>query len=192
MISLQPLNEPPGDLPDIRRNYPADRKHYELWRRGYSIDWIVIHSTQGRDSRAWLSTTSDPPVSIHKLGRHDGIYSIVAPAHTAWHCGLTIPGYEHANERSLGYEIESPNTEGKCQTPYTDQDYNQAAHAVAGWMYSYKLGWERVVRHAAIAAPPGRRTDPDGLDWARLQRETYAWLRFFGALPVTDRGKWII
>jgi hypothetical protein len=63
---------------------------------------------------------------------------------------------------------------------------------VAGWLFSYGLPWERVVRHADIAAPPGRRTDPDGLDMARLQRETRAWLRFFGNLPIRDHGKWII
>jgi N-acetyl-anhydromuramyl-L-alanine amidase AmpD len=187
VISLQPLNEPPGALPTIRRNYPADRDHYTLWRRGYTIDWIVVHRTHGRDSRAWLSTTSDPPVSIHKLGRHDGVYSIVEPAHTAYHAGVCLPGYEHANQRSLGYEIE-----GLAADPYTDQDYNQAAHAVAGWMYSYKLGWERVVRHADIAAPPGRRTDPDGFDMARLQREVYAWYRFMAGLKVSEHVKWII
>jgi N-acetyl-anhydromuramyl-L-alanine amidase AmpD len=192
MSSLQPLTQPPGALPTIRRNYPADRNHFTMWRRNYRIDWIVLHSTQGIDSRAWLSTTSDPPVSIHKLGRHDGIYSIVEPAHTAWHCGVTLPGYEHANERSLGYEIESPNHNGEAQVPYTDQDYNQAAHAIAGWMFSYHLGWERVVRHADIAFPPGRRTDPDGFDMARLQREVYAWLRFMGALKQTEHVKWII
>lgn len=191
MISLQPLNEPPGPLPDVRRDYPADRQHYDLWRRNYQIEYIVCHSTQGRDSRKWLSTTSDPPVSIHKLGRADGIYSIVAPAHTAWHCGQTLPGYEHMNPRSLGYEIESTNHDGQAQTPYTDQDFNQAAHSIAGWMFSYAVPWERVVRHADIAAPPGRRTDPDGLDMARLQREVYAWLRFFKALRQSDHQQFI-
>jgi N-acetyl-anhydromuramyl-L-alanine amidase AmpD len=191
-MDLQPVNAPPGLLPVIRRDCPADRNHFTLWRRGYQIEWVVVHSTQGRDSRKWLSTTSDPPVSIHKLGRGDGIYSIVPPAHTAWHAGVCLPGYEHMNERSLGYEVESLNHDGIAQTPYTDQDYNQAAHTVAGWLFSYGLPWERVVRHADIAAPPGRRTDPDGLDMARLQREVAAWVRFFGNLPIRDHGKWII
>jgi N-acetyl-anhydromuramyl-L-alanine amidase AmpD len=198
MLSLQPLNTPPGPLPIIRRNYPADRNHYDLWRRGARIEYIVFHNTEGRDSRAYLSTTSrivngkDERVSIHKLVRHDGVYSIVEPAHTAWHCGETIPGYSNMNARSLGVEIESINSEGQCQEPYSESDYNFTAQTVAGWMFSYAIGWERVVRHADIASPPGRRHDPSGLDMARLQREVYAWLRFMQALPLRDHAKWII
>src|SRR5690348_16440944 len=105
MISLQPLNEPPGPLPDIRRDYPADRNHYALWRRGadgqhtYTIEYIVVHSTHGTDSRKYLSTTSaivngvDQRVSIHKLVRGRAVYAIVPPAHTAWHAGRCIPPY---------------------------------------------------------------------------------------------------
>lgn len=192
MISLQPLNTPPGDLPVVRRNYPADRDHFTMWRRSYRIEYIICHNTEGRDSRAWLSTTSDPPVSIHKLVRHDGVYSIVEPAHTAWHCGETIPGYSNMNPRSLGVEVESINSGGKCQEPYSDSDYNYTAHTVAGWMFSYAIPWEHVLRHADIADPPGRRHDPSGLDMARLQREVYAWQRFFGALRQQDHKLWII
>lgn len=199
MISLQPLNQPPGPLPDIRRDYPAALDHYTRWRRGpdgnqnYAVEFIVVHNTEGRDSRKWLSSTSAPdPVSIHKLVRREGVYSIVPPAHTAWHAGNCMLPYTAMNARSLGVEIESINHDGQAQEPYTDNDYNFTAQTVAGWMFSYAVPWERVLRHADIAAPPGRRHDPSGLDWARLQRETYAWLRFMTALKVTERGQWII
>jgi len=192
MLTL-PITEPPGPLPDIRRDYPADRQHYTLWRRGYNIDFCVVHSTHGADSRKWLSTTSDPPVSIHKLVRAEGVYSIVPPAHTAWHAGACIAPYgDTMNVRSLGVEIENLTAPGRPPQPYRDSDYNFTAHTLAGWMFSYAIPWERVLRHADIAAPLGRKTDPDGLDWARLQRETYAWLRFMRALKVGERGDWII
>jgi N-acetyl-anhydromuramyl-L-alanine amidase AmpD len=199
MIDLQPLNEPPGLLPHIWRNYPVAADHYTPGRGGYKVEYIVLHNTEGRDSRAYLSRTSgrppDPPdrrVSIHKLVRRDGVYSIVSPANTAWHCGETVVGYSKMNFRSLGVEIESINSKGKLQEPYSDSDYNATAHTVAGWMFSYAIPWERVLRHAEIASPPGRRFDPSGLDMARLQRETYAWTRFFYALKVNERGNWII
>lgn len=192
MISLPPLNEPPGPLPVVHRTYPVAPDHYTPGRGGYNIEYIILHTTQGVDSRAWLSRTSDPPVSIHKLQRREGVYSIVSPANTAWHCGATVPPYHHMNYRSLGLEIESTNHDGKCQTPFAADDYNDAAHTVAGWMFSYAIPWERVLCHRDIASPPGRRTDPDGLDLARLQREVWAWTRFFYALKVGERGGWII
>jgi N-acetylmuramoyl-L-alanine amidase len=199
MISLQPLNEPPATPPTIRRTYPVAPDHFTPGRGGYKVEYIILHNTEGRDSRAYLSRTSgqppEPPdrrVSIHKLVRADGVYSIVSPANTAWHCGETVTPYHHMNYRSLGVELESINSKGKCQEPYSDSDYNATAHTVAGWMFSYAIPWERVLCHRDIASPPGRRQDPSGLDLARLQRETYAWLRFFYALKVSERGDWII
>jgi N-acetyl-anhydromuramyl-L-alanine amidase AmpD len=198
MIALPPLNQPPGPLPDVRRDYPADRNHFELWRRGYQIEYIVVHSTHGPDSRKYLSTTSaivdgvDQRVSIHKLVRAEGVYSIVPPAHTAWHAGRCIPPYgDVMNAKSLGVEIENLTAPGHAPQPYRDSDYNFTAHTIAGWMFSYAIPWERVLRHADVAAPLGRKTDPDGLDWARLQRETYAWLRFFRALKQSEHAKYI-
>jgi N-acetyl-anhydromuramyl-L-alanine amidase AmpD len=199
MIALPPLNQPPGALPHILRTYPVAPDHYTPGHGGYPIEYVVLHNTEGRDSRAYLSRTSGRPpedpdrrVSIHKLVRPDGVYSIVSPANTAWHVGETIVGYSKMNFRSLGVEIESINHNGQCQEPYTASDYNATAHTVAGWMYSYAIPWERVLCHRDIASPPGRRYDPSGLDLGRLQRETYAWLRFFRALKVGERDGWII
>src|SRR5690349_9431690 len=74
---------PPLQITD----HPADAAHAGgLARLGYRF--IAIHATGGVDSLNWLSTTSAPPVSIHRLISKDGrIYKIVPDGTAAYHAG---------------------------------------------------------------------------------------------------------
>lgn len=99
---------------------PADTKHYSRGRLSY--EFIVLHDTEGTDSRNWLSTASVPPVSIHRLIARDGtIYKIVPDEDTAYGCGYSYLGgknyYQSLNERSLQIELENLGTKGPQDYP---------------------------------------------------------------------------
>jgi N-acetyl-anhydromuramyl-L-alanine amidase AmpD len=192
--SLQPPNVAvPGPLPKIDHSCKPDARHRTKGRRGLDKPTKgVIHNTEGTDSRAWLSTTSSPPVSIHVLIARDGTrYNIVDYGDTAYHVGDAIAGYSNVN--CLGVELESRNRNGRATTPYTAAQYNVLAHLLATWIVSYGLDYdEDIKRHGDIALPAGRRHDPSGLDMGRLKRETMAWLTFFRALDPADHHLWII
>ena len=85
---------------------------------------IVLHHTGGRDSRAWLTRTSRPPVSVHTLIPKDGtVVRIVPDGVNAWHVGGSRLGVHGPNERAgscneicFGIEIENLG-DGKDPTP---------------------------------------------------------------------------
>lgn len=191
----------PGPLPIVYHDprYVVDRNHYTPGRGTHRPEFVIWHSTEGTDSRAWLSITPGSDVSIHKLIRPEGVYSLVAPRDTAWHCGVCrFPDgrpFADANARTLGVEIEH-----RGDAPYSNAAYNALAHTTAGWCFSYGIPLDQVLLHRDIAVwPPGhpqagelgRRTDPVGLDVARALRETAAWLTFFQALPPSEHGRYI-
>lgn len=187
-------HQPPGPLPRISHAYPADALHFTPGRRGHAVTKAVLHNTEGLDSRAWLSTASSPPVSIHALIARDGVrYNLVNYADTAYHVGEAVAGYSNTN--CLGVELESRNRPGRAIVPYTIAQYNTLAHLLATWLISYGLDYNRdVVCHRDIALPAGRRHDPSGLDLARVRRETAAWVAFIRALALVpaEQAKWII
>lgn len=210
-MTSQPL-EPPGLLPRVYHSFQADITHYTRGRAnatGLPVG-VLLHSTEGLDSRAWLSFSSGPDpdqrVSINTLGRPEGIYAIVAPLDTAWHAGwCKHPDgrlWPHPNADLFGHEIE--HREGEA---YTDTDYNQAAWVTARACFSFGIPLTEVFRHAQVAVYPpghpqagqfGRKTDPTPgagrfpFDMARALRETQAWLDFFAVLPVEAHQRWII
>lgn len=190
-LSLPPGLVAPGALPSVSHAFTADAAHHDTGRGGHAIAGVALHNTMGSDSRAWLSTTSQPPVSIHALVFRDGTrYSIVAPLDTAWHVGSARPGF--TNARYLGVEFENLSNGLLVRQAYTAEQYNSGAHCVAGWLFSFGLVWADVVDHKDIALPAGRRHDPANFDRARLQTETAAWVAFFRRLPADQQAAWII
>jgi N-acetyl-anhydromuramyl-L-alanine amidase AmpD len=146
---------------------------------------IVLHATVGSDSRNWLSKTSTPPVSIHRLISKSGlIYRIVPDDRVAWHAGFAVVGPYASNdarpggvnEISLGIELENrTGMKGFAgQDPYPPAQLNACARQIVSWWGRY--GFLPLVSHALIDA---RKSDPAGLDWADLYRRIWAVLSAF-------------
>ena len=188
----------PGSLPAIHHTYRADAKHYTKgrWRiplLGISdrIEYAVLHNTEGRDSRAWLSTTSNPPASIHALiDRAGARWNIVDYNDTAWHVGKARSPYRNSN--SLGLELENRSNPRGVSEDYTPAQINTAAHWLATVMFSYGIPWLNVVRHGDIALPAGRRADPSNFPMDDFRLRTDAWLLFFRNLPEASHSLYII
>lgn len=140
---------------------PADANHKGGQRLGYRV--IVLHATGGKDSTAWLSTTSKPPVSVHRLIKKDGtIYKIVPDNEVAWHAGPAAVGRlptknETINNWSLGIEIENLN-DGR--DTYPDAQITSVVAQVIEWWALY--GALPITSHLAIQS---NKHDPAGFPW---------------------------
>lgn len=135
---------PPLSIVDV----PADAKHKSGGRIGYRF--IVLHHTGGTDSRAWLSTASNPPVSCHRLIARDGtIYKIVPDHEVAFTQGPAVIGPipsngQNANQVSLSIELENL---GNGQD-YPEAQLRSTARQMVEWWGAY--GWLAPVHHAWI------------------------------------------
>jgi N-acetyl-anhydromuramyl-L-alanine amidase AmpD len=65
---------------------PCDR--YSI--RQLPLKYIVVHTTEGTDSRGWLSNSPGSQVSIHYLERDDDEYAIVPEEYAAWQAGIIV------------------------------------------------------------------------------------------------------
>jgi N-acetyl-anhydromuramyl-L-alanine amidase AmpD len=196
----------PGPLPTISREYRADANHYTRGRGPFTVPTdIIVHSSVGKDSRNWLTTTSPAghEVSAHSLARGSVRYDLVNFMDTAYAAGACLPGISNAN--TLNLEIENlsgyVNADGSVvNQPYDEATLNTAAHCVAAWMFSYGIQPTRVHRHADVAvySKPdpragqlGRKKDPVNLDWPAFLVRVQAWYSFFLTLPESQHAYYI-
>ena len=139
---------------------------------GRTIDTIIVHSS-------YAATGSDPysvdgviaewkaaGVSPHYLIARDGTtYQLVADQNIAWHAGVSkMPapdGRTNVNDFSIG--VEMINTlDGK----FTDAQYASLNWLIASLKSKYPI--KNILGHDQIS--PGRKTDPWGMDWSRVQK----------------------
>jgi N-acetyl-anhydromuramyl-L-alanine amidase AmpD len=155
---------------------PADAAHTGRSRAASEIQIIMLHSTEGTDSRTWLTRTSDPPASVHRLirraeGEH---YKILDDLRVSYNCGYGTVGEwrpgksPNLNDVTLSVELERYGTQA-----YTDWQYAEVARLVVEWWGLY--GFKPVMGHAMV--DPTRRADPVRFDWPRFYALCWAELR---------------
>jgi N-acetylmuramoyl-L-alanine amidase len=129
---------------------------------------VVLHGTgsSARSAEAWL-TNPKSGVSAHYLVSKSGeVVRMADPfRETTWHAGSsTGPEGKGVNAYSVGIELENANT-GK--DPYTKAQLDAIAGLLRDLRSSiHSLVW--LTTHREICLPPGRKTDPVGLDWEPL------------------------
>jgi N-acetyl-anhydromuramyl-L-alanine amidase AmpD len=173
------FDTPPLEIIDLL----ADVRHHAGIRPLSWIEFIILHSTEGVDSRGWLSTSPESVVSIHRLiqrtpyeaaRKYGGHYKILPDDKIANHVGYgTLGNYgpgkpKNLNMVSLGIELERYGTQG-----YTAYQYDQTAAIICEWWGLY--GFLPILSHRQV--DPNRRTDPVGLDFTRLYTLIYSRLR---------------
>jgi hypothetical protein len=126
--------------------------------RTRAVRYIVLHTTQGNDSRGWLTNPASQ-VSSHYLERDDDEYQFVHDEDTAWHAGRIVgtpttslyrPGV-NPNDESIGIEIEGFANE--LASPACIARTVQRIRALR-----QKFGPLPLVDHAMLS--PGDRSDP--------------------------------
>lgn len=145
--------------------------------QGIGANLLVIHSISlppdefpGEDVIAFfqnrLDVSKDPyyetikhmKVSAHFFIERSGkLVQFVSVYDRAWHAGISsFDEVENCNDYSIGIEMEG------CDTmPFTDAQY-QRLTALTKLLQQHfpEMTKERIVSHAAIALPKGRKTDP--------------------------------
>lgn len=163
-MSIEGIKRPWFSTPALDiTNAPADENH----RGPFSIMCamrIVIHDTEGLNSLPWLTTTSRPPVSIHRyIDRTGRIYKVVEDSGIAWHVGKSVmlPGPHHhlisCNLTSLGIELERAKNDTSA---YPEAQLSSAASQVVEWWGAH--GYLPVVGHGTLDTG---KTDPGYFPW---------------------------
>ena len=139
---------------------------------GVPVSAIIVHADASATASASVRWIRDKvsKVSYHTLVDRDGsIYRFVEPVRRAWHCGVSeFAGVGDVNDYSLGLCLSNKNDGIE---PYTELQYQVGAAVAADWMRSFpSITLERIVSHADIALPKGRKTDPGPLfDWDKFR-----------------------
>lgn len=125
-------------------------------QRRAAIRYIVVHTSEGTDSRDWLTRTGG--VSAHYLVRRQDVYRLVGEDWTAWHAGEivgtpTTPlwGGGNPNEESIGIEME-----GYAAQPVRSDTLHSTAELIRE--IRSRRGPLPLVNHSELS--PGSRTDP--------------------------------
>jgi len=146
---------------------PANGSHKGGVRLGYR--WIVLHATGGTDSTAWLSTTSNPPVSVQRLIKKDGTnQKIMQDNEVAWTQGPAQIGrlprrhqygavIEDANQWALAIELENLNN---GIDPYPIPQIGMTVDQCLEWWGQF--GALPIVGHSWVQS---NKTDPAGFPW---------------------------
>lgn len=134
-----------------------------------SIDCVVLHATVLPTVEATVDTFLNPQkrVSAHFIvGKEGRVVQMVRVERRAWHAGTsTLEGAPHVNDCSVGIEMVNLND---GHDPYPEAQIEAVAGILRFLRSRYAIPDARVVSHAAIALPPGRKSDPAGFDFAKL------------------------
>jgi N-acetyl-anhydromuramyl-L-alanine amidase AmpD len=148
--------------------------------RVYHPDGVLIHTTAGRDSLAWLqggSADAGQPASADYLINHAGEqFGIIPPGMAAYHAGVsaglvngTIYRGDALSAVLIGIELEQLNPDW-CS--YSQHDSLAQLVVYLAWRFSWR--WPFVLLgHYEVALPAGRRSDPEGFQWGSFLGRLY-------------------
>jgi len=137
------------------------------------IDCIILHATATDTAQEAINTFLEPKshVSAHFIvDRNGAVTQMVPVGKRAWHAGISqLGGRAHVNDFSIGIEIVNRN-DGRQS--YTPRQYEAVAALIKHLRTAQGIcvAPTRIVSHREVALPHGRKSDPLGFDFARLQR----------------------
>ena len=142
--------------------------NYNARPAGTTVDCLVLHATATATGQEAVNSFSNPKseTSSHFIiDRNGAVIEMVPPERRAWHAGVSaLNGVADLNNFSVGVELVDRN-DGE---PYSDAQYVATAALIRRLRTHYDIPDARIVSHAAVALPRGRKTDPAGFDFARL------------------------
>lgn len=93
------------------------------------------------------------PLAHLVLGRSGSVY--VVAAGLCWHAGATFERWQD-NQHAIGIEAEATGT-----APWPAEQYNAYLRLVRALCAHYRVPYDRVRGHKEVAAPMGRKPDPN-------------------------------
>ena len=149
------------------------------------INCVVVHATVIPTLEGTVAHFLDPKteVSAHfVVGRDGRIVQMVPIEKRAWHTGVsTWMGEGNLNNTSVGIEMVNLND---GNDPYPPEQLQAVAGIIRFVRNYYPVPDSRIVSHADIAVPHGRKSDPLGFDFASLKRLSRLPSGALPALPI--------
>lgn len=147
-----------GKIVDIIER-PAHSKNFGARKAGAAVRLIVLHDTGGSADSAlgWFANPA-AGVSAHYVIARDGrLFRCVPDDKRAYHAGVSeCFGYFDVNHWSIGVELED-----KSDTdPYPDAQLEALLGLLEDLARRYQIPLNRIVSHADVAMPRGRKVDP--------------------------------
>lgn len=147
---------------------------------GTAIDALVIHTTEGLwpSDIDWLCADKSDVSAHFVISPAGAVYQLVKKADRAWHAGESFyAGRVDWNDFSIGIEISH-----KAGQTYPVPQINALNQLCAMLLVNYPIPRENVVKHAWIAVPAGRKTDPT--DWTDAGFNKWVNTLYDGTLPI--------
>jgi len=131
---------------------------------------VVLHASGLGTLGTTINFFQDPNsmVSTHFIVGKDGrVFQTVPVERRAWHAGISqLDGMSDVNNFSVGIELVNRND---GTDPYSDLQYEAVALIIHQLRQSHEIPDGRIVSHAEIALPAGRKSDPEGFDFDKLR-----------------------
>jgi N-acetylmuramoyl-L-alanine amidase len=137
---------------------------------GAVVSCIVLHATVEPTTEGTMNIFLTPArrVSAHfVVGRDGRVIQMVPVERRAWHAGSSVlDDVGSVNNFSVGIEMVNLN-DGK--DPYTREQMDAVAGIIRLVRSRYDIPDERIVSHAQIALPAGRKSDPVAFDFEKIR-----------------------
>jgi N-acetylmuramoyl-L-alanine amidase len=137
---------------------------------GAVVDCIVLHATVEPTTEGTMNIFLTPArrVSAHfVVGRDGRVVQMVPIERRAWHAGSSVlDNVGSVNNFSVGIEMVNLN-DGK--DPYTPEQMEAVAGIIRLVRSRYDVPDARIVSHAQIALPAGRKSDPVAFDFDKIR-----------------------
>lgn len=134
------------------------------------VDTIVLHHTAADTLGGTVRWFQDPKseVSAHfVVGKDGSIVQQVSTFQRAWHAGVSIDKFGRPNVNNFSIGIEMVNV-GDGKDAYTEAQIEAVHHLIAELKRRFPT-IKQITSHKFIAQPPGRKPDPLGFPWSRLE-----------------------
>ncbi len=130
---------------------------------------IVVHTTAGHwpSDAHWLCAPTSRVSAHYVISPTGSVFQLVDDAHRAWHAGASsYAGITDWNGVSIGIELSAP--PGARSLPPAQLDALTALTRLL--RERYLIPRHLIVPHRRVAAPRGRKIDPEGMSDAAFDR----------------------
>ncbi len=135
-----------------------------------TINCVVLHATVEPTTEGTIGLFLNPAtkVSSHFIVGKDGrVFQMVPIEKRAWHAGVSsLDGVNKVNDFSVGIEMVNANDGAD---PYPLAQMESVAGLIRFIRSRYPVPDERIVSHASVALPAGRKSDPIGFDFEKVK-----------------------
>ena len=156
-------------LPPLSMPYSyAESPNCDERPAGAVVNCIVLHSTVEPTTEGTMNIFLSPEKAVSShfvVGRDGRVVQMVPVEKRAWHAGTSaLEGVGKVNDFSVGIEMVNLN-DGK--DPYSPEQMEAVAGIVRLIRSRYDVSDARIVSHAEVALPAGRKSDPVGFDFEK-------------------------